>query len=291
MNVTPRKLFTVFNYIVLTLLGLACLLPILHILAISLSSSAYVSAGEVNLIPIGLTLKAYDFVANRPEFIRAFQVSLFRVALGLSLNIFLAITSAYVLSKEPKTFRWRTFYVWYFIITTLFNGGLIPGFLVVRATGLINSIWALVLPGAVQTFCVILLMNFFRGLPKEMEEAACIDGAGHIRMLIQIFIPTSTPAIATITLLMIVFHWNSWFDGLIFMNRPENYPLQSYLQTVIISPDLKFSSSIDIEVLKTVSERTSRAAQIFLGTLPILIVYPLLQKYFMKGLVFGSVKG
>lgn len=290
-NSPSRKVFLVLNYLFLGLLGLLCLLPLVHVLAVSFSSSEYVAAGEVKLWPVAFTLKAYEFVSNRPEFVRAFLVSLERVALGLFVNLLLTLLSAFVLSRDEKKFKWRNFYAWYFVITTIFSGGLIPGYLVVKGTGLINSIWALILPGAVPVFSVILLMNFFKGLPRELEEAAYMDGAGHWRILVSIFVPLSKPALATITLLMMVGHWNSWFDGLIFMNKPVKYPLQSYLQTVIITPDIKLISSTDLELLRVVNDRTSKAAQIFLATLPILLVYPFLQKYFTGGLVMGSVKG
>lgn len=290
-NSSSRKVFLLFNYLFLSMIGVFCLLPLVHVLAISFSSSEYVAAGEVKFWPVGFTLKAYGFVSNRPEFIRSFLVAIQRVALGLSVNLLLTLLSAFVLSRDEKKFRWRNIYAWYFVVTMIFSGGLIPGYLVVKGTGLINSIWALILPGAVPVFSVILLMNFFKGLPRELEEAAYIDGAGHWRILTRIFVPLSKPALATITLLMIVGHWNSWFDGLIFMNKPDKYPLQSYLQTVIITPDFKFISSTDLELLRVVNDRTSKAAQIFLATLPILMVYPFLQKYFTSGLVMGSVKG
>jgi len=137
---------------------------------------------------------------------------------------------------------------------------------------------------------LILLLNFFRGLPKELEEAAYMDGAGHWTTLWRIFVPLSTPVLATITLFATVHHWNSWFDGLIFMNSPMNYPLQSYLQTVVIQQDLSANTNVDLDSLAEISDRTAKAAQIFLGALPILLVYPFLQRFFVKGIVLGSVK-
>jgi len=172
----------------------------------------------------------------------------------------------------------------------LFSGGLIPYYMVIKSVGLLDSIWALVLPGAVPVFNVILLLNFFCGLPKELEEAAFIDGAGYFRTLAKIILPLSTPSLATILLLTVVTHWNSWFDGLILMNSPEHYPLQSYLQTIIIQKDFSELTDLNAEALRDISDRTVKAAQIFMGALPILVVYPFLQKYFMKGIVLGSVK-
>jgi putative aldouronate transport system permease protein len=159
-----------------------------------------------------------------------------------------------------------------------------------------DSIWALVLPGAVPIFSMLVVMNYMRGLPKELNEAAYIDGATHMQTLFRIILPVSTPTIATVALFAFVGHWNSWFDGLIYMQRVDHYPLQTYLQTVVIKPEVFFNSTANISeallsLLTLVDSRTTAAAQLFLGTVPILLVYPFLQKYFASGLVMGSVKG
>jgi ABC-type sugar transport system, permease component len=290
-NSLDRKIFLFFTYIFLALTALVCILPLVHILAISLSSGEFAAAGEVKLWPVGTTLDAYEYVIGRVQFIKAFYISAERVVLGLVVNLTLTLLSAYVLSRDEKKFKGRKFYVWYFIITILFSGGLVPGYLVVKGTGLIDKIWALILPGAVPVFSVILLMNFFKGLPKELEEAAFIDGASHWRTLFNVYVPVSKPGIATVTLLMLVGHWNSWFDGLIFMNTPDKYPLQTYLQTIIVIPVINVATVSDFDQLPKINEKTTRAAQIFVAMIPILMVYPFLQKYFTKGLVLGSVKG
>ncbi len=285
-----RRLFMVVTYSALIALALLCLFPLLHVLALSLSSANAAAAGKVVLWPVDFTTKAYEFALDRPEFARSFWVSIKRVVLGTAVNMVLTVLVAYPLSKENAAFRWRTFYVWFFVLTMLFSGGLIPLYMIVRSTHLLDSIWALVLPNAVPVFNVVLLLNFFRALPRELEEAALIDGAGHWTILWQIYLPLSKPALATLTLFTIVFHWNSWFDGLIFMNSPQNYPLQSYLQTLVISRDIS-QFSMDATLLKLVSDQTFKAAQIFIGALPIILIYPFLQRYFVKGIVLGSVKG
>jgi len=290
-NAPGRLAFIILNYVLLALVSLTCLLPIIHVLAVSFSTSSAASAGEVRLWPVHFTLKSYEFVMNKPEFIRSFLVTLERVGLGTVINMLLTITIAYPLSKEVQSFRWRTLYVWFFVFTILFSGGIIPWYFTIKETGLLDTIWALVLPGAVPVFNVILLLNFFRGLPKELEEAALIDGAGHFQILFRIFVPLSKPSLATILLFTIVMHWNSWFDGLILMNRPEHYPLQSYLQTVVIMQDLSSMTLDDAQMLSEISDRTTKTAQIFLAAFPVLLVYPFLQKYFIKGIVAGSVKG
>jgi putative aldouronate transport system permease protein len=274
----------------LTLLALLCIFPFIHILAISFSSASAAAAGTVKLWPVEFTFASYQNVFSKKEFMSAFAISLERVVLGTAINMVLTILTAYPLAKEVKHFRMRTIYVWFFVLTMLFSGGLIPLYMTVKTTGLLDTIWALILPGAVPIFNVILLLNFFRSLPKELEESATIDGATQFKTLWKIYVPLSVPALATITLFCMVSHWNSWFDGLIFMNQPEHYPLQSFLQTVVIQRDLRFMTPSDISLLKLVSDRTNNAAQIFVATLPILLVYPLLQRFFIHGIVLGSVK-
>lgn len=286
-----RKLFTVANYTFLTVVSLLCLLPLIHILAVSLSSSGSAAGGLVKLWPVEFTLSSYQYVLNKPEFLRSLGVTLERVALGVSLNMLLTVLSAYPLAKERTGFRYRTVYAWAFIVTILFHGGLIPWYMTIKTYGMLDSIWALVLPGAVPVFNVVLLLNFFRSLPKELYEAANIDGAGEWTILWRIYVPLSTPGLATIALFATVSHWNTWFDGLILMNSPSHYPLQSYLYTVVINSDLMLTASSSLNSLADVNERTSKAAQIFVGSLPILVVYPFLQRFFMKGIVLGSVKG
>ncbi|BBI36540.1 carbohydrate ABC transporter permease [Cohnella abietis] len=282
--------FQIFNYAFLGLIAISCVLPIIHVLALSLSSNAAASAGVVRLWPVGFNTMSYEYVLEQAAFIKSIVITLQRVAIGVSINILLTVLLAYPLSKEAHKFKSRTVYAWIFVFTMLFGGGLIPTYMVVRTTGLLDSIWALVLPGAVPVFSAILLLNFFRGLPKELEEAAFIDGAGHFVTLFRIYLPLSVPAIATILLLSSVGHWNSWFDGLIYMNSPERYPLQSYLQTIVIQKSFSGITDLNTEALKHISDRTVKAAQIFLGALPVLLLYPFLQKYFMQGIVMGSVK-
>lgn len=287
---TSRKIFLLSNYIFLGLIAFLCLLPLINVLAVSFSSSSAAAGGFVKLWPVDFTLASYRHALGKHEFIQGIYVSVQRVVLGYVINMAITILIAYPLSKEKSALRARDFYAWFFIITMLFHGGLIPSYMTMKALGLLDTIWALVLPGAVHVFNMILLLNFFRNLPKEIEEAAYIDGASHWRVLWTMYIPLSKPAIATITLFTVVMHWNSWFDGLIYMNSPSNYPLQSYLQTIIVNPDSSTVSSTELYMTE-VSDRTFKAAQVFLAAFPILIVYPFLQKYFMKGLVMGSVKG
>jgi putative aldouronate transport system permease protein len=287
-----RKVFVVFNYIFLTLLALTCLLPILNQLAISFSSSGAATAGEVGIIPVNFTLDAYKYMASKSAFFDSLLVSFERVLIAVPLSLVVSVMAAYALSKQNNEFGARKYYIWYFVIPMMFTGGLIPTYMVVRNTGLIDSIAALVIPCTINVFNILLLMNFFRGIPKELEEAAQIDGAGHMRVLLSVILPVSAPVLATVALFFIVNHWNSWFDGLIYMNTPEKYPLQTYLQTMVVSRDLMAMESLrDVRNSGTISDATGKAAQIFLAALPILMIYPFLQRYFTTGIVMGSVKG
>jgi len=289
---TGRKVFVVFNMALMILISFSCLLPFVHVLALSLSSAAEAAAGRVILFPRQIHPNAYIWVLGRPEIWRSLGVSFFRVALGLAVNLFLTLITAYPLSKDSTVFRPRTAYAWYFFFTVLFSGGLIPSYLMVKNTGLMDNILALILPGAVPVFNIILLLNFFRSVPRDLEEAAFIDGAGHARVLFQIYVPVSMPAIATISLFTIVGHWNSWFDGMIYMNSTANYPFQSYLRTLILSTDVGAIRSVkEMEFRILLSDRTIKSAQIILGALPVMIIYPFLQKFFVKGIIIGSVKG
>ncbi|AEC02291.1 carbohydrate ABC transporter permease [Parasphaerochaeta coccoides] len=284
------KIFQLVNVIILCFLALACLLPFLNLLAISLSSSTAVSTGRVNFWPVGFTFDSYRFVLEKPEFYRSFYISVAKVLVGVPLNMVLSIITAYPLSKTKKEFRARTGYLWYFLATIVFSGGLIPWYLVINKLGLIDNFLALVLPVAVPVFNVVILANFFKTIPKGLEEAALIDGASHWQTMTKIFVPLSTAALASIMLFSIVNHWNSWFEGLILMNRPENYPLQSYLQTVVVNRDVRLMTTQNAAYLSSVSERTSRAAQVFIATLPVVLIYPFLQRFFTTGLISGSIK-
>ncbi|MGO4789099.1 carbohydrate ABC transporter permease [Paenibacillus sp. 2KB_20] len=285
-----RRAFLVCNLIFLAFVSFLCLMPIIHILAISFSSGSAAAAGKVGLWPVEFTTAAYDNVFGKPEYLRAFGISFQRVVVGTALSMLLTIITAYPLSKDRNTFRLRTVYAWIFVFTILFSGGLIPTYLTIKSLGLIDSLGALVFPMAINVFNVILLLNFYRNLPKELEEASRIDGAGHFLTLWKIYVPLSLPALATTGLFTMVGHWNSWFDGMLYMNHPENYPLQTFLQTVIIKMDFRFLKSENVELMLQLSDRTSRAAQIFVAAFPILIVYPFLQRFFIKGIVMGSVK-
>ena len=288
---TPaRRAFNVVNILFFVLCSAVCLVPIIYILSMSLSSSTAVSAGKVTLFPVEFTLKSYEYVLQKKEFWSAFIISIERVLLGVGINMLMVILAAFPLSKQKKDFSSRTFFVWFFMITMLFSGGMIPTFMIVKYTWLLNSIWSLILPGAVPVFNMVLLMNFFKAVPRELEESAFIDGAGYFRILFKIYIPISLPAIATLVVFTMVSHWNSWFDGMIYMSDARSYPLQTYLQSILVSTNTKLMTKAQAELLRLISDRTLKAAQVFIAMIPILLVYPFLQKYFVAGMTLGSVK-
>ena len=288
---TGRKVFRVVNVIVLILLALICLLPFVNVIAISFSDSFYVDSNQVYFWPKGWTTSAYTYILTRASFWSSFRTSILRVLLGGSLNLFYIILTAYPLSKSNGKLHFRNVYTWYFFITMLVSGGMIPNYLLIAKLGLRDSIWSLVLPGALPVFNLVLMLNFFRQVPTALEEAALIDGAGHLRTLVQIYLPVSLPAIATITLFCIVSHWNAWFDGMIYITSPSKVPMQTYLRSVLIDMNMADMSADDYELYATLANRTVKCSQIIVATIPILCVYPFLQRYFVSGIVLGSVKG
>lgn len=204
------------------------------------------------------------------------------------------ILMAYPLSKEDYIFKSRKHYMRIFIFIMIFNGGLVPTYLLVMNLGMLDSIWALVIPSAVNVYNSIIMMNFFRGVPREIEESAMIDGANQFVIMTKLFLPLAKPCIATITLFTFMMHWNSWMDGRIYMNMAENYPLQTYLQGLLETADVNLLSGANISTIvdrMAITGGNLRAAQLFIAMIPVLCIYPILQKHFTAGLVMGSVKG
>lgn len=286
-----RIAFQIINYTVLTLLALICLFPLLNILAMSFSSATAVSAGRVLFFPVEFNTYAYNYVIEKREFWQSLLKSVERVCIGVPFTMLITILVAYPLSKESTQLRLRGVYAWIFFFTMLFSGGLIPGYLLIQNLHMMDTIWALILPMAVPVYNIVLMLNFFRGIPKELEEAALIDGANQFQTCFRIYVPCAKPSIATLTLFTFISHWNSYFDGLIFSNFPDSYPLASFLYTVVVKRDMSLLSIEQIREMAMVDDRTIRCAQIFISLIPIMIIYPFAQKYFVKGMTVGAVKG
>lgn len=289
-KIKPGKLISrIIIWAVVILLTLSCLLPLINMVAISFSGSNAVSANKVGLLPVDFNTSAYKKLLGDAQFWKSFLISVERVVLGTFINMVFTISMAYPLSKSRNRFRAREIYMKIVIFAMLFSGGIIPLFMVVSKLHLTNTIWSLVLPGAVPVFNVILLINFFKGVPDSLDEAARIDGAGPLTVLLKIYLPVSLPALATVALFAIVNHWNDYFSGLIYMSKAEMYPLQTYIQQLTVD----LTQIIDANQLKqlaSMNNRTFNAAKIVVSTIPLLIIYLFLQKYFVTGMVIGAVK-
>jgi multiple sugar transport system permease protein/putative aldouronate transport system permease protein len=285
------RLLNGLNVLLLIAIAVLCILPVWYTLAISLSEKSYVAAGQVFLWPKGFTLSSYEAIVSDHQFFRSFWISVQRVLYASALSFLVILLMAYPLSKSAKEFRPRNYVMWLLIFCMLFNGGLVPWYITMRDLGMINSIWGLVLGGGLPIFNIILVMNYFRNLPKEMEESALIDGAGPWRILFSVLLPLSMPVMATILVFTIVYHWNEFFQALVLMTKNDHYPLQSYIRQVAVAFD---PTEVDEETAKRLtmlSDQTLNAAKIFISMLPLLVIYPFLQKYFVKGITLGSVKG
>lgn len=281
-------------YTVLLFLALACLMPFIHVAALSLSSQGAIAKRQVILWPIGMHLQNYEFIMADRLFINSFGVSVLRVIVGVSLGLLVTAITAYPLSRDHLHMPGRTVFKLLLLFGMMFSGGLIPYFLALRDLGLLNTFWVLIIPLALNIFHVILVINFFRGIPQELWEAAVLDGANHLQVLFQVFLPISTPVLATVTLFSAVLHWNSWFDGVIFLKEAVQWPLQSYLYSKVTTRTLQWQTATSAEIAGQVFQEATpeglATAMILIATIPILIIYPMLQRYFVTGLTLGSVK-
>jgi multiple sugar transport system permease protein/putative aldouronate transport system permease protein len=276
---------------VVTLISLTSLFPIIHNLAVSLSSPAMVTGGFVTVYPKGFTFSSYLKLMEDAVFFRTFGISVQRVVITTILSFFISLLMAYPLSRSVKEFKLRNVYMWLLVFVMMFNGGLIPFYLIVKQMGLMNSFWVLVLPMIINVFNIILIVNYFRSIPKELDESASMDGAGPWYKAFRIYMPLALPVLATTTLFLIVAVWNEFMLGMIFIRNPEDVPLQTYMQQIVVRIDPNLLKSVeDVKRLASVSDKTLSAAKIFTSMLPIMIIYPFLQRYFISGIMLGSVK-
>ena len=247
-------------------------------------------AGEVYILPKGFNLIAYRKLLSDTTFFDAFFVSVKRVVLGCALNMALMLLTAYPLAMPENRFPRKKYYVWFLVFNMLFYGGMIPAFINIKNLGLYNTIWSLVLPGALPIYNTFLLMNFFKNVPYDMNESTTLDGASALRILFQIYVPVSLPALATVLLFCFVGHWNSWFDGLIYINQPQNQPLQTLIYQLNVRINAQSMTSEEIRELSVLSSETVNAAKIIIALIPIMAIYPFIQRYFVMGLTLGAVK-
>lgn len=285
------RIFDAINLILLLLIASSCIVPLWYTLCVSLSDKSSVAAGYVTFWPRGFNFSSYAQIMGDAKFLKAFWVSIMRVFLGTGITMVVVILMSYPLSKSSKEFPARNVLMWILVFCMLFSGGLIPWFETVKGLHLTNTIWALVFGGGLPVFYVILMVNFFRNLPRELEEAAVVDGAGPWYLLLKIIIPVSKPVIATVLLFTAVYHWNEFFNGLVLINRADNYPLQTYIQQLVVIINTSTLTEDQYKRMSELSNQTLNAAKIFIAMIPVLAVYPFLQKYFISGITLGAVKG
>lgn len=283
------RIFNVANIIFLWFIAFLCFFPLLHMFSVSISSRNFADTGAVFLLPKGLTFEAYAFVLENAEFFSSLKITLFRVIYGVGIGLIQTIFLAYPMSKSSKVFRGRWFFLTMIVITMFFGGGLVPTYILIKNLGLYDTPWVYVLPG-LNTYYAMLMMNFFRNQPASIEEAAKLDGCDYFQCLFIIALPLSTPVIATIVLYIFVGQWNSWFDGLLFSSSSANYPLQTVLYQMLNTLLSNPTSQSQAEAMDRIGGQAVASAQIFLTTLPIICLYPFVQKYFTDGIVIGSVK-
>lgn len=265
-----------------------CILPFYYVAMVAISDPLNVQQGRIILFPRGLSLAAFESVLGHRAFFNAFVVSVSRTVLGVSIGLAVQASLAYALSRP---IRGRRFLTLALIFALIFNGGMIPTYLVVRGTGLMDTIWALVIPQALDVFNAIILISFFRSTPESIIESAKIEGAGDITIFIRLVIPLSLPAIATISLFIAVDHWNELMDSVLYINRDRLWPLQRYLLTVVRSNEGDTLDSLLDDSNQFLPSLSLQAAAIFAATVPILVVYPFIQRYFIKGIMLGAIKG
>ena len=281
------SVFTVLNYAFFTLVALLCLLPYLHIIAKSFSSNTAVVSGKVAFWPVDFGLEVYKYVFQDSLFWSAFGNSVFVTVVGTLLSMVVTVFAAYPLSKPD--FRGRRVIVLLYVFSMLFYGGTVPIYVFMQSLGLLNTLWAIIVPFIISQYNMFVMKTFFEGLPAAIEESARIDGAGHMRILFSIVLPLSLPSLATIGLFYAVGYWNNYYHAMLFITRPEVKPMQLYLYELISTATRV--SELDPEMAMSVSSAGVQAGSILVGTLPILLLYPFAQKYFISGLTIGSVKG
>lgn len=290
MNVKEKAYQAVITAIIL-LVSVSSLLPLLYVLSTSLvGESEYIRKNGFVFFPDHPTIEPYLQLFEKMNFVNALGVSVAKTAAGTAILLILTTIAAYALSR--KDIPGRKFMVIAVLVTILFNAGLIPNFLVVNVLNLKNTLWALILPVAIDSWNVLVMKQFFENIPREMEESALIDGAGEIQMMVYIMIPMCVPVLAAIGLFAAVAHWNAWFDAMIYISDFRLQPLQLFIRNMFVSGNIAAQMGVTvINPAQKVSNETMKMALVVAGTLPILCIYPFLQKYFVKGMFLGAVKG
>lgn len=283
------KIWLCFVYVAIFFIVVIMTLPFLNIIAVSFSNESAVLQGRVRFWPIGFTMATYQRVFKESQIIMALGNTVGLTLVGTAINVVMTLLAAYPLSKP--WLKGRTVMMSLITFTMIFGAGMIPNYLLVSRLGLLNSFWALWLPGALSTFNMIILKSFIQSLPASLEESAQIDGASEFRILLQITIPLSLASLATIALFYAVGWWNSYFNNMLYIQSSKYLTLQIQLRNLIQMTNANIFSTADSEEAYRVTEESVKAVSIVIATVPILLVYPFLQKYFVKGVMIGSIKG
>lgn len=282
------RMFSIINYLLLTVIGLITLIPFVHVVAGSFTTSAELAVKKFVIIPTDWSIEAYRFIFSTNTIFKAMGVSIWTTLLGTLIAMFITALMAYGLSRRDVDGRKVIMFL--VVFTMLFNGGLVPTFLVVKELGLIDSYMALILPSAVSAFNLIILKNFFQNIPEGLEESAKIDGCSDFGILFRIVLPLSMPAIATISLFYAVTYWNTYLSAILYLNESAMWPIQVLLRQIVVLAS-GMDHSVDLDSVTPPPAQSIKMAVIVVATLPILLVYPFLQKHFAKGAMIGSIKG
>ncbi len=285
------RAFTIFNYIFLAIVAIIVLYPLLFVLSASLSNPQYVISGDMWLWPREFTVEAYKKVFQNPDIINGFINTLKYTFFGTVLNIVMTICAAYPLSR--RDLKGKGFIMAFMVFTMFFSGGLIPTYLLIRDLGMINTFWVMIIPNAVAVWNIIIMRTFFQSIPHELEESAMIDGAGNFRILWSIVLPLSFPVMAVMVLFYAVGHWNSYFQALIYLQDQSKFPLQLILRQILIQgqADDMIQATSESFLAQKLSVEGLKYAVLIIANLPMLMLYPFLQRYFVKGVMIGSLKG
>ncbi len=283
------SVFDTVNLLFLLVLCLAVVIPFWYMLTVSLSPVSESLGGRFYLIPEQLNFEAYRYLFSTDRFVRSIGNTVYITVVGTAVNLLVSITLAYALSK--KTLPGRKLLLLMMLFTMVFSGGLIPKYLLIKSLGLLDSYWALILPGATNAFTVLVMKTFFQSLPESLDEAARIDGAGEPRILLSVVIPLSMPIIATFSLFFMVGHWNEFFGAIIYLSDNAKWPIQVLLRLMVVAGEANIASenNLDFELASKVGDNVKMAA-IIVAMIPIVVVYPFLQKHFAKGAMLGSIK-
>lgn len=295
MNTIARarvdKIFDTVNIIILTLVLVIILYPLIFVVSASFSDPVRVLEGQVWLWPKGFNIESYKLVFSHDQIMIGYRNTIFYTLLGTFINLVMTTLGAYPLSR--RDFRARSFFTFIFVFTMFFSGGLIPTYLVVKQLGLLDTIWALLLPGAVSVWNMTIMRNYFQtSIPFELQESAMIDGCGNLSLLLKIVLPLSIPIIAVMIIFYGVGHWNSFFNALIYLTDQNKYPLQLVLRSILIKEETAEMIAADDSVIRRqMMAETLKYAAIIVASLPVLLLYPFLQKYFVHGIMVGALKG